>query len=113
MLSRKRRLPKAFFEKNFLSRGSFFDSAFFSFKYGNLPAGETRFGCVISKKVAQSAARRNQLRRFFYRTLSEFYPGVRPGFYGLFFLKKEALNVSQALLKQEIENALKKSGFLI
>ena len=112
MLSRKRRLPKAFFEKNLLSKGSFLDSTSFSFKFGNLPAGETRFACVVSKKTTSLAVKRNRIRRACYNILSELYLELRPGLYGLFFLKKEGVNTSHSSLKKEIETTLKKAGIL-
>lgn len=112
MLQSKRRLPKAFFERKFLSKTSHLDSSFFSFKFGKLVSGETRFACVISKKTCSTAVKRNQIRRRFYRILSEIYPRVNPGFYGIFFLKKEGVVSDNSLLRQEIEDFLKKSKIL-
>ncbi len=111
MLQSKRRLSKAFFERKFLSKARHLDFGLFSFKFGKL-AGETRFACVISKKICPTAVKRNQIRRRFYRILSEIYPRVSPGFYGIFFLKKEGIVSDNLLLRQEIENFLKKAKIL-
>ena len=112
MLRSKRRLNKAFFERKFSSKWNQLDSRLFSFKFGKFSPDETRFACVVSKKEANLAVKRNKIRRQFYGILSEIYPRVRPGFCGIFFLKKEGVVADSLVLRREIENFLKKAAIL-
>jgi ribonuclease P protein component len=113
MLQRKRRIPKAFFEKIAQTRGTFLVSEYFSIKIVPVsPSEETRFAGIVSKKVSPLSVRRNAIRRLLYRILMTLYPNIQPGFLVLFSFKPKVNIVEHGILKREIESLLKRGGVL-
>lgn len=71
----------------------------------------SRFSFVAPKKVARTAATRNNLRRKGYRALQTLLPYVKPGVAGVFFYKTKETLLTEAL-KSEVRGLLQKAKVL-
>lgn len=67
---------------------------------------------VVSKKTAKIAVDRNYLRRRFYDLIGPFLGLTSDLFTAVFYPKKEAKDVSQDILKGEVEKALKSAKLI-
>lgn len=90
-----------------MNKGSIASGSFFMFRY--LPQKEPQYAFVASKKIAKKATQRNSLRRKGYNILRQFNIKSHSG---IFFFKKEGLDVKTPDLKKDIENILIKSRIL-
>jgi len=107
MLPKKNRINKNTFktiwDKGNVVFGSFF---IFHFLYDKKP----KFSFVVSKKICETAVKRNFLRRKGYNILKSLK--IECG-NGIFIYKKEALNVIKTdKIKEDIKYLLKKANFI-
>ncbi|MFA6354940.1 MAG: ribonuclease P protein component [Candidatus Paceibacterota bacterium] len=102
MLSKKKRVTKEIFQL-ILKKGIVVSGSFFLFKY--IPFERPSYSFVVSKKMVKTAIKRNFLRRRGYNILKQ--NNLKP-IAGVFFYKKEAINVENIRLKKDIENILEK-----
>ena len=102
MLSKTKRVTKDIFQ-TIIKKGNIVSGSFFLFRYvkNEIP----QYSFVVSKKIANRAVKRNFLRRAGYNILKKY--DLKPCA-GVFFYKKEALNVKTELLQEDIDNILKK-----
>jgi len=96
MLPKKKRITKDIFQ-TILKKGNIVSGSFFLFKY--IKESHPRYVFVVSKKIAKTATKRNSLRRRGYNILKQYN---LKNCAGIFFYKKEALNVSIDELKKDI-----------
>lgn len=62
---------------------------------------ESKFGVIVSAKIAKSAVVRNQIKRNLFRAIET--QELRPGWY-LFLAKKAAANATEEEIKAELAN---------
>ena len=110
MLPRKNRVTKAFFEE-ILGKSLCVHTPLFSFRFQKLkPDKENRFTVVVSKKVANTAVKRNLLKRRFRAVLQDLIKNNlrnrKSGTAGIFFLKKEVSETKFSLVKEEIRHVI-------
>ncbi len=113
MLPRKNRVTKAFFEE-ILGKSLCVHTPLFSFRFQKLKLSEApRFTVVVSKKVAKTSVKRNLLKRRFRSSIQDLIRknSKRNEFngQGIFFLKKEAVEVKFSELKEEIQRVIIKT----
>ncbi len=90
MLSKARRIDKTTF-KTLTGRGMSFNSPLlFLSVYPQKTNTPSRFAVLCSKKVSVKAVDRNRQRRRVYRSIQHIYSHIKPGFYVVCTLKKEA-----------------------
>ncbi len=102
MLPKKKRITKDIFQ-TILKKGNIVSGSFFLFRY--IKESYPRYAFVVSKKIAKNATKRNSLRRKGYNILRQY---KLKNCAGIFFYKKEALDVSVNELKKDIEFILEK-----
>ncbi len=66
----------------------------------------SRFAVLCSKKVSALAVDRNRQRRRVYRSLQSILPSIKPGYFGIITLKKEAKESTFAELDVLVKNLL-------
>lgn len=109
MLPKKKRLTtKAF--RGVFKESHIISSPFLTLRYTNPKEGTFRFSVVVSKKIAPTAVLRNRLRRRGYRAVQKIEKQLNKNVLGIFFLKKEAINLSQDDMMREMAVLLKKAG---
>lgn len=106
MLPKNKRVTKDIFQ-TVLKKGNIVSGSFFLFRYTSFERPAYSF--VVSKKIAKTATKRNSLRRIGYNILRNYE--LKP-IAGVFFYKKEALNVKNIEIKQDIELILKKTKLI-
>jgi ribonuclease P protein component len=111
MLPKRHRLDRELFD-SVNQNGRSFHSPFFSARIDRITAEERRFSFVISKKVVKTSVERHLLRRRGYAAVREVFPGIRPGFAVIFFLKKEAVSADYQAFRQAIEDTLKNARLM-
>lgn len=90
MLPKARRIDKTTF-KTLTGRGKSFNSPLlFLSVYPQKTQDQSRFSVVSSKKVSSKAVDRNRQRRRVYKSIQGILSYIKPGFFGVFTLKKEA-----------------------
>lgn len=90
MLPKARRIDKTVF-KTLTGRGLSFNSPLlFLSVYPQKTNTQSRFAVLCSKKVSTRAVDRNRLRRQVYRSIQHIYSHIKPGFYVVCTVKKEA-----------------------
>lgn len=72
----------------------------------------SQVGLVISKKVSQSAVRRNRLRRQLREILRSLCPNLKPGYRLLLIPKASLLSCSWEQLRAELQRLLQKADLL-
>lgn len=102
MLPKKKRITKDIFQ-TILKKGNIVSGSFFLFRYikGSYP----QYVFVVSKKITKTAIKRNSLRRRGYNILRQYN---LKNCAGIFFYKKEAINIPVNELKKDIEFILEK-----
>lgn len=84
----------------------FFTAVFYK---ANIGAKESRASVVVSKKTAKTAVVRNSQRRRFYEILAQYFKILRTPITVVIYPKTEAQKAEFAVLKTEIEKALKQA----
>ncbi len=73
----------------------------------------SRFGFVISKKVAKKASQRNKIKRVLRELVREFIPRLKGGFSCIFLVRQEVLEKIEAkkrnILVKELAGIFKKA----
>ncbi|MFA6338562.1 MAG: ribonuclease P protein component [Candidatus Paceibacterota bacterium] len=112
MLPKKQRINQSLF-KVVLTKGRSIHSPSLSFRYikdENLK--KSRFSTTVSLKVSKKATERNLIKRRANAVLVFLKPLLKPGFLGVFFVKKEANGLDFENLKEEIAFLLKKAEII-
>ena len=110
MLPRKNRIPRKEFPA-YSKQGIRVFSPLFSAVIYPKEKG-VNVSVVVSKKTAPKAVARNSLRRHFYAVAEMYLGKFSRGATIVFYPKAEALNTSFELLKNEIEQVLRKTHIL-
>jgi ribonuclease P protein component len=100
MLPKENKIKRAAFDE-LLKKGRVYHSSFFSLRATKTSDKLTKASFVVSKKVANTAIKRNLLRRRGYAAIKGFIEG-NPGLILAFFLKKEAASLPFLEYKKEI-----------
>lgn len=72
----------------------------------------SRFAVLCSKKVSAKAVDRNRQRRRVYRSLQNVLFTIKPGYFGILSLKKEAKESTFTELDMLVKNLLKQAGLI-
>ena len=119
MLPKQQRLPLRKELRRLKEEGKVFQGNFFSLLISRQPAGrrpagrqKSRFGFIISKKIHQKATKRNRARRLLTEAVRSFLPKIKPGFDGVFLVKKNLLNQDLEKIKKKVEAMLRKAQCL-
>lgn len=86
-----------------IKNGKILHGSFFYLRY--IKSEKPKYSFVLSKKIAKMAVIRNKYRRLGYNTLLKI--DLKP-IWGVFFYKKEALNIKKEDLEKDIINILNK-----
>lgn len=108
MLKRTYRLP---LRKPLVSPRSAQTPAFF-FKVAPNTLPHSRFGFIISKRIAGSSVLRNRVRRLFHTCIAGHLPRIKPGYDMLFITRKDPFSDKGVPLCDIIAAILKKQGLL-
>lgn len=112
MLPKARRIDKTTF-KTLNGRGmSYHSPLLFLSVYTQSEQLPSRFAVLCSKKVSAKAVDRNRQRRRVYRSLQGILSSIKPGYFGIVTLKKEAKESSFAELDVVIKNTLKQANLI-
>ena len=106
MLPKKKRVTKEIFQ-TIMEKGNVVSGSFFILHY--LKQDSPKYAFVVSKKIAKTAVKRNSLRRKGYNVLRLY---DLKSFAGIFFYKKEALNISPAEIEKDIDFLLKRAKII-
>lgn len=111
MLPKKQRIERPFFDL-LLKKGRSTHTSLFSV---SVLSAETlkqhsKFGVVVSKKVAKQAVTRNKLRRRAYAVFSKEHGNIKKGFLVALFFKKPAAELSFSETASEIKKLLHKAN---
>ena len=112
MLAKKNKLDTRLFKETLKAgRSYYFD--FFSIKVlKNTSSENSRVAFVASKKQFKTAVERNLIRRKGFNIIKNLYKNIAPSYILIFFLKKEATQLSFDDFRKKIFDALKKIGAL-
>ncbi|HLD01318.1 MAG TPA: ribonuclease P protein component [Patescibacteria group bacterium] len=80
----------------------------FSLKISANNLSYSRFGCIITKKVATTAVLRNSIRRRFHSCIQNYLAQIAGGYDMLFIMRKRGADVLQKTFCQDILTELKK-----
>jgi len=108
MLSRSQKINTRLF-KDILNKGKKYNSAYFFVKVLNNSdkSSQSRFTCVVSKKIIKSAVKRNLFKRRFFNIIKEIYTELPSSVMMIFFLKKGGEQLMYKDLKKEILKIVK------
>lgn len=111
MLSRSKKINTQLF-KEVLNKGKIYNFPYFSIKVSNLLVDDpqSKFTCVISKKVIKKAVQRNLFKRRFFSIVQKKYKELSGNRAVIFFLKKGGEQLSFDDLEKEILSIFKKIG---
>lgn len=90
-----------------MNKGRIASGSLFVFRY--LKQDTSSFAFVVSKKIAKTAVKRNQLRRIGYNIIRKY---ELKNISGIFFYKKEALKASNLEIKNDIDFLLGKTNII-
>lgn len=112
MLPKARRIDKTTF-KTLNGRGmSYHSPLLFLSIYKQNELKPSRFAVLCSKKVSAKAVDRNRQRRRVYRSLQGILLSIKPSYFGIVTLKKEAKESSFTELDIVIKNLLKQANLI-
>ncbi|MEY4602669.1 MAG: Ribonuclease [Candidatus Parcubacteria bacterium] len=112
MLPKARRIDKTTF-KTLNGRGmSYHSPLLFLSLYKQNEVKPSRFAVLCSKKVSAKAVDRNRQRRRVYRSLQNVLFTIKPGYFGILSLKKEAKESTFTELDMLVKNLLKQAGLI-
>lgn len=115
MLPQTYRLPLKTELKRLKQNGQIFQGKFFGLllTQGKDKEKTSRFGVIVSNKVAKKAVTRNKIRRLLSETLLNFYPQISKNHEGVFLAKKTAGVADYSQIKKDIELLLQKTKLLL
>ena len=102
MLPKKKRVTKNTFN-TIMEKGSIVSGSFFILRY--IKENPPQCAFVVPKKIAKKAILRNSLRRKGYNIIRDYKLNL---FSGLFFFKKESINIPVSELRNDIDSILKR-----
>jgi len=106
MLSKSRRLTADDF-KQFPRNAETVHTPVFVMRVApDAPESYTRFGVVISQKVARTAVARHRLKRRVHGMLESVIHDVADGYAVVFYMKQEAVNTTSEELRRSVTEAL-------
>lgn len=114
MLPQAYRLPL----KTELSRlkkdGQIFQGKFFGLLLDSKqnPQNSSRFGMIVSNKIAKKAVVRNKIRRLLSESLMALFPQIKKNQDGVFLAKKLAVEADFTQIKKDVESLLQKAKLL-
>jgi len=112
MLSRDNRLSDEFDFRRLRREGRRYGTPFFNFFLIPNQKGPARFGFVVSSHVSRLATQRNRLKRIFRAQVEELLPEIRSGSWGAFWVQGPALRAEPKVLRQAVEQALRRAEVL-
>jgi ribonuclease P protein component len=114
MLPSAYRLPLKIELKRLRQKGQIFQGKFFGLLLTSQKDLQnfTRFGMIVSNKIAKKAVTRNKIRRLLTESLSIFSPKIKKGHDGVFLAKKAASQADYPQIKKDVELLLKKTKLL-
>lgn len=108
MFKRKNRVPgNTRFRNAYL-----FSTPLFEIKIKKNKLPFNRFAVVVAKKIDKRATVRNKIKRLVRSILQELYGSMITGLDLIFIGKKNILKTTSVQIKKNMENLLKKEGFL-
>lgn len=111
MLAKKFRLTANADFKRVQELGSTFQSVNFGIAYLNRKDDQpTRFGFVISTKIAKDAVDRNTIRRHMSETVRRMTNDIKDGYDIVFLAKTTVIRIPAESLVREIRTAVRESG---
>jgi ribonuclease P protein component len=110
MLPSKHRLALRKELKRVQTSGRLFQGKFFSLLTAGNKLDYSRFGLIVSAKVAKKAVDRNRVRRLLIESIREFLLEVKPGFDVVFLTKKAIVSQKLPVIKKEVSLLFKKAG---
>jgi len=72
----------------------------------------SRLTFIVSNKIHKKATQRNYFRRLLSEAILPFLPAIRPGFDGVFLVKKSIIGKNLSEIKKEVELVFKKTGLI-
>ena len=72
----------------------------------------SRFAFIVSKKIHRKAVGRNRIRRLLTASVSNLLPDLKPGFDGVFLVKREILNKKLPEINGEVTRVFTKANLL-
>lgn len=108
MLKRKNRLPASVN----LSTGKTITSNIVVLKVKANNLEYSRFGFIISKKVAKSAVERNRTKRLIRSCVESVFDQLKPGYDSLFIIRRNLNELKQQEINAEISALLTKSSLI-
>jgi ribonuclease P protein component len=106
MLAKKYRVTKKKEIEAIMKNGESFFTKFFVVKYLKTDENISRFGFVVSKKVAKSAVKRNVLKRRMREVVRKQWKQIRPGYATIILFSKNAAPEGTLIGSAELESAL-------
>lgn len=113
MLAKKYRLSGAEDFKRVQDLGEVFQSGNFGIAYlKREDEGPSRFGFVVSTKIAKDAVDRNTIRRHVSETVRLMVPYIKDGLDVVFLAKTSILRVPAQEIMSEVRTAVRESGIM-
>ena len=72
----------------------------------------SRFGLIVSTKIHKKAVRRNRIRRLLVAAVGKMLPEIKPGFDGVFLVKKAILGKRLVVIEKEVRALFEKAGIV-
>lgn len=91
-----------------LSNPSVFHTPFFTVKIAENGSVQNKFGFIVTKKIDKRATFRNRIKRKVRAILENEDKNLKQGFNFLFFVKKEAMDVTSDKITNVLNDILKK-----
>lgn len=113
MLPKQHRLPLRKELNRVKKEGRMFSDWLFGLLLARQPqAGPTRFGMIVSNKIHRKAVKRNRIRRLLSEAIQLSLPQVKPGFDGVFLVKKKIVNQKFDQVKLAVKRVFQKADLL-
>lgn len=114
MLPQAYRLPLKTELKRLKQNGQIFQGKFFGLLLvsGKDPGSFSRFGMIVSNKVAKKAVTRNKIRRLLSESLLALWSQIKKGSDGVFLAKKTAGEADFSQIKKDIQLLLQKAKLI-
>jgi ribonuclease P protein component len=113
MLSKQHRLPLRTDLVQVKKRGKLFQGKLFSLLVRERSDGQPpRFGFIISAKIDKRAVKRNRAHRLLTEAIRPLLPGIKPGFDGVFLVKKRIVGKELSEIKKSTEQLFKKANLI-
>ena len=113
MLARKNRLIGSKDFKRVEKEGTVYQSQNFGLAFFNRNDDDpTRFGFIVSTKIAKDAVDRNRFKRAMSESVRMSGVELKPGFDGVFLAKMSIIKSPTADIMKEVKNALRGAGLL-